>query len=29
MSHPYEDDANQSSDSSVANPQYMIVAVGW
>jgi hypothetical protein len=28
MSHPYDDDANQSFDSSVANPQYMIVAVG-
>jgi len=26
---PYDDDANQSSDVSVANPQYMIVAVGW
>jgi beta-glucanase (GH16 family) len=26
---PYDDDANQSSDISVANPQYMIVAVGW
>jgi hypothetical protein len=28
MSHPYDDDANQSSDSSVANPEYTIVAVG-
>jgi hypothetical protein len=28
MSHPYDDGANQSSDVSVANPQYMIVAVG-
>ena len=26
---PYDDDAGQSSDLSVANPQYMIVAVGW
>jgi Beta-1,3-glucanase len=26
---PYDDDANQSSDLSVTNPQYMIVAVGW
>jgi beta-glucanase (GH16 family) len=26
---PYDDDASQSSDLSVANPQYMIVAVGW
>ena len=26
---PYDDDANQSSDISVARPQYMIVAVGW
>ena len=26
---PYDDDASQSSDISVANPQYMIVAVGW
>ena len=26
---PYDDDAGQSSDISVANPQYMIVAVGW
>jgi hypothetical protein len=26
---PYDDDANQSSDLSVARPQYMIVAVGW
>jgi beta-glucanase (GH16 family) len=26
---PYDDDANQSSDLSVANPQYLIVAVGW
>jgi hypothetical protein len=26
---PYDDDAKQSFDSSVANPQYMIVAVGW
>ena len=26
---PYDDDANQSSDLSVANPKYMIVAVGW
>ena len=29
MSHPYDDDANRSSDSFVANPPYMIVAVGW
>jgi hypothetical protein len=29
MSHPYEDDANKASDISVANPQYMIIAVGW
>jgi hypothetical protein len=29
MRHPYDDDANRSFDSSVANPQYMIVAVGW
>jgi len=28
MGHPC-DDANQSFDSSVANPQYTIVAVGW
>jgi hypothetical protein len=26
---PYDDDANQSSDISVASPRYMIVAVGW
>jgi beta-glucanase (GH16 family) len=26
---PYDDDANQSSDISVANPEYLIVAVGW
>jgi Beta-1,3-glucanase len=26
---PYDDDAGQSSDISVANPQYLIVAVGW
>jgi len=26
---PYDDDAGQSSDISVANPQYMVVAVGW
>jgi hypothetical protein len=26
---PYDDDAGQSSDISVSNPQYMIVAVGW
>jgi len=26
---PYDDDDNQSSDLSVANPKYMIVAVGW
>jgi F5/8 type C domain/Beta-1,3-glucanase len=26
---PYDDDAGQSSDISVGNPQYMIVAVGW
>jgi beta-glucanase (GH16 family) len=26
---PYDDDAGQSSDLSVAKPQYMIVAVGW
>jgi hypothetical protein len=26
---PYDDDASQSSDISVANPQYLIVAVGW
>ena len=26
---PYDDDASQSSDISVANPEYMIVAVGW
>jgi hypothetical protein len=26
---PYDDDANQSSDISVARPQYMIIAVGW
>jgi hypothetical protein len=26
---PYDDDASQSSDLSVANPKYMIVAVGW
>jgi hypothetical protein len=28
MSHPYDDDANRSSDSFVATPQYTIVAVG-
>jgi hypothetical protein len=26
---PYDDDAGQSSDISVSNPQYMVVAVGW
>ena len=26
---PYDDDTGQSSDISVANPQYMVVAVGW
>jgi beta-glucanase (GH16 family) len=26
---PYDDDADQSSDISVANPEYLIVAVGW
>jgi F5/8 type C domain/Beta-1,3-glucanase len=26
---PYDDDAGQSSDISVANPQYMVVAIGW
>jgi hypothetical protein len=26
---PYDDDAGQSSDISVQNPQYMVVAVGW
>jgi len=26
---PYDDDAGQSSDISVANPQYLVVAVGW
>jgi hypothetical protein len=26
---PYDDDAGQSSDISVSNPQYMAVAVGW
>ncbi len=26
---PYDDDAGQSSDISVNNPQYMVVAVGW
>jgi hypothetical protein len=26
---PYDDDAGQSSDISVASPQYMVVAVGW
>jgi hypothetical protein len=26
---PYDDDAGQSADISVANPQYMVVAVGW
>jgi len=26
---PYDDDASQSSDISVASPKYMIVAVGW
>ena len=26
---PYDDDASQSSDISVARPQYMIVAIGW
>ncbi len=29
VSHPCDDDANQSFDSSVANPRYTIVAVGW
>jgi Beta-1,3-glucanase len=28
-SFPYDDDAGQSSDISVTNPQYMVVAVGW
>jgi hypothetical protein len=26
---PYDDDAGQSSDISVTNPQYAVVAVGW
>ena len=26
---PYDDYAGQSSDISVTNPQYMVVAVGW
>jgi hypothetical protein len=26
---PYDDDAGQSSDISVSNPQYLVVAVGW
>jgi hypothetical protein len=26
---PYDDDAGQSSDISVTNPQYMVVAIGW
>ncbi|HEX4788789.1 MAG TPA: beta-1,3-glucanase family protein, partial [Actinospica sp.] len=26
---PYDDDDGQSSDISVSNPQYMVVAVGW
>jgi hypothetical protein len=26
---PYDDDAGQSSDPSVATPQYMVGAVGW
>jgi Beta-1,3-glucanase len=26
---PYNDDAGQSSDISVTNPQYLVVAVGW
>ena len=26
---PYDDDAGQSSDISVTNPQYLAVAVGW
>ena len=26
---PYDDDAGQSADISVSNPQYMVVAVGW
>jgi hypothetical protein len=26
---PYDDDAGQSSDISVTNPQYMVIAVGW
>jgi hypothetical protein len=26
---PYDDDAGQSSDISVTNPQYLVVAVGW
>jgi hypothetical protein len=29
MGHPYDDDVNQSFDSSVANPRHMIVAIGW
>jgi hypothetical protein len=28
VSRPYDSDANQSFDSSVANPRHMIVAVG-
>jgi hypothetical protein len=26
---PYDDDAGQSSDISITNPQYLVVAVGW
>jgi hypothetical protein len=26
---PYDDDAGRSSDISVANPHYMVIAVGW
>jgi hypothetical protein len=26
---PYDDDAGQSSDISITNPQYMVVAIGW
>lgn len=26
---PYDDDAGQSSDISISNPQYLVVAVGW
>ena len=29
VGRPYDDDANQSFDRSVANPRPMIVAVGW